>query len=222
MDDAKELNSKSIAALQDLIRINIDSAKGFHTAAEKIANAELAEMFHRIGRERRTFADDLRHVVDMTDEDAEDSGSVAGAFHRWWLGVVGTVRHGDEKTLLSEAELGEDAIHFRYTKLSPTLAGLEVHDLIERQKARIEECHLAIEQMLDALRLQEQQAASSANKDGESDPPSEDNDMPGGKMKSIKNEEQYEALRDQGYSKEKAARIANTPSADRKGGRHDP
>ncbi|GAA0873477.1 Rho termination factor N-terminal domain-containing protein [Gangjinia marincola] len=36
---------------------------------------------------------------------------------------------------------------------------------------------------------------------------------------SIKNEEQYEALRDQGYSKEKAARIANTPNAGKKGGK---
>ncbi len=34
--------------------------------------------------------------------------------------------------------------------------------------------------------------------------------MPGEKMNSIKNEEQYEALRDKGMSKEKAARIANS------------
>lgn len=34
----------------------------------------------------------------------------------------------------------------------------------------------------------------------------------------IKNEEQYEALRDKGYSKEKSARIANTPDAGKKGG----
>ena len=38
----------------------------------------------------------------------------------------------------------------------------------------------------------------------------------------IKNEEQYEALRDKGYSKEKSARIANTPDAGKKGGKADP
>ncbi|MCK0159142.1 Rho termination factor N-terminal domain-containing protein [Allomuricauda sp. F6463D] len=38
----------------------------------------------------------------------------------------------------------------------------------------------------------------------------------------IKNEEQYEALRDNGYSKEKAARIANTPDAGKKGGKASP
>ena len=38
---------------------------------------------------------------------------------------------------------------------------------------------------------------------------------------SIKNDEQYEALRDQGYSKEKAARIANTKNAGKKGGKSE-
>ena len=39
--------------------------------------------------------------------------------------------------------------------------------------------------------------------------------------KRIKNEEQYEALRDEGYSKEKAARIANTPDSGKKGGKSE-
>ncbi len=36
----------------------------------------------------------------------------------------------------------------------------------------------------------------------------------------IKNEEQYEALKDQGVNKEKAARIANSENASEKGGKH--
>jgi hypothetical protein len=49
--------------------------------------------------------------------------------------------------------------------------------------------------------------------------------MPGGKTPgpSVKDPERYEALRDQGTSKEKAARIANSPrsSTGRKGGKAD-
>jgi len=37
--------------------------------------------------------------------------------------------------------------------------------------------------------------------------------------KQIKDDEKYEALRDEGMSKEKAARIANTPNAGKKGGK---
>lgn len=39
---------------------------------------------------------------------------------------------------------------------------------------------------------------------------------------SIKNEDQYDALIDKGYSQEKAARIANTPNSGKKGGKADP
>lgn len=39
---------------------------------------------------------------------------------------------------------------------------------------------------------------------------------------SIENEDQYEALKDKGYSKEKAARIANTANAGKKGGKPKP
>ena len=37
----------------------------------------------------------------------------------------------------------------------------------------------------------------------------------------IKNEDQYEALRDKGASKEKAARIANSSNSGKKGGKSD-
>lgn len=37
--------------------------------------------------------------------------------------------------------------------------------------------------------------------------------------KNIKDDKKYEALRDEGMSKEKAARIANTPNAGKKGGK---
>ncbi len=41
--------------------------------------------------------------------------------------------------------------------------------------------------------------------------------MPG-RRATIKNEKQYEALKDKGMSKERAARIANSPDASRHGG----
>lgn len=43
--------------------------------------------------------------------------------------------------------------------------------------------------------------------------------MPGKDLPQIKNEDQYEALRDKGMSKTKAARIANTPDSGKKGGK---
>jgi hypothetical protein len=38
-------------------------------------------------------------------------------------------------------------------------------------------------------------------------------------MASLKNEDQYEALREKGYSKEKSASIAGAPNSEKKGGK---
>ena len=42
--------------------------------------------------------------------------------------------------------------------------------------------------------------------------------MPDKKMRSIKDQDQYEALKDKGMSKERAAKIANSPDASKHGG----
>jgi hypothetical protein len=43
--------------------------------------------------------------------------------------------------------------------------------------------------------------------------------MPGKKRPNVKNDRQYEALKDKGMSKERAAKIANTPGASKRGGK---
>jgi hypothetical protein len=43
--------------------------------------------------------------------------------------------------------------------------------------------------------------------------------MPNKNIPQVKNEEQYEKLREKGMSKEKSARIANTPDSGKKGGK---
>jgi hypothetical protein len=44
-------------------------------------------------------------------------------------------------------------------------------------------------------------------------------DVMPGKRPSVKNEKQYEALKDKGMSKQRAARIANSPGASSRGGK---
>jgi hypothetical protein len=43
--------------------------------------------------------------------------------------------------------------------------------------------------------------------------------MPGKKTSSIKDKDKYEALKDKGMSKERAARIANSPGSSSRGGK---
>ena len=43
--------------------------------------------------------------------------------------------------------------------------------------------------------------------------------MPGGRSANVKNEKQYEALKDKGMSKERAAKISNSEGASKRGGK---
>jgi hypothetical protein len=43
--------------------------------------------------------------------------------------------------------------------------------------------------------------------------------MPGTKHGNVRNAKQYEGLRDKGMSKERAAKIANSPGASKRGGK---
>src|SRR5919108_6635353 len=54
--------------------------------------------------------------------------------------------------------------------------------------------------------------------DGKQQDETEGGEMPN-KRPSVKNEKQYEALREKGMSKERAARIANSPGASSRGGK---
>jgi len=51
------------------------------------------------------------------------------------------------------------------------------------------------------------------------DRPTEVNAMPGKKHGNVKNPKQYEGLRDKGMSKERAAKIANSPGTSKRGGK---
>jgi len=44
--------------------------------------------------------------------------------------------------------------------------------------------------------------------------------MPGKKHGNVKDSDKYEALRDKGMSKTRAAKIANSPGASKRGGEH--
>lgn len=108
------LDEPTVADLEDLVRINTDSARGFRAAAGEIQNRRIATFLRRNADERQRFAVELRTLLRMSEEDAEQIGSVRGAVHRWWLGLRGLIAGGNEHAILAEAQRGEEAIKARY------------------------------------------------------------------------------------------------------------
>src|SRR5690606_22966031 len=90
------------------------SAAGFRRAAGEIRNQRIAAFLKRNAEDRQRFAVELKTLLRMSDQDAEDIGSVRGPVHRWWIGLRGLIAGGSEHAILSEAERGENALKARY------------------------------------------------------------------------------------------------------------
>lgn len=150
METITNMNPETIDGLKDLVRVNVDSTKGFLVAADQVENLDLAALFRNLSQQRGLHADQLRGFVKMNDEEASDSGSIKGRFHRWWLNLRGTITGGDEHAILAEAERGEDVIKERYEEVLKQTAGSPVNNVLQSHYADVKASHDAIRDMRDA------------------------------------------------------------------------
>ena len=149
MESITNLNKETIDGIQNLISINIDSSKGFESAAEQIENQQIANYFRDCGQERRKFAGELKIAAALNEEVPEDDGSLKGTAHRWWMNIRSTVTGGNEHTVLADAERGEDEIKHLYEETLKDTAGSPLNDVLQRQYAQVKTRHDQIRDMRD-------------------------------------------------------------------------
>jgi uncharacterized protein (TIGR02284 family) len=139
---------------EDLIQTCKDGREGFAEAADKLGEAgknDLATQFRRFGIERGEFASELEGVARQYGDEAEATGSVAGALHRGWMTVKDTLAgSNDPEGVLDAAEQGEDHAKSEYSKaldedISPTL-----RTVVERQFAAVQHAHDTVRDLRDS------------------------------------------------------------------------
>ncbi|MEQ9617162.1 MAG: PA2169 family four-helix-bundle protein [Phycisphaerales bacterium] len=150
METIHTLEKNTIQGVKDLIEINIDSAKGFRSASEKVDDADITRFFVRCAADRDENAAALTQFLKANGEPSPDGGTALGAMHRWWLELRGTIQSGDEHAMLAEAERGEDAIKAKYEKVLKETAGSALNDLIQKQYATVKKTHDTVRDMRDA------------------------------------------------------------------------
>ena len=148
------LESKTIEKLQDLVRINQDSAKGFKDAAEVVSNEQLKRLFSDMSTRRSENAAALMGYVENNGEDTEDAaeGSWRGQLHRWWMELRGKLSGGDAYAVLAEAERGEDQIKAMYEEVLKETAGNAVNDVLLQQYGNVKKGHDTIRDLRDAVK----------------------------------------------------------------------
>ncbi len=152
LETTANLNEKTVEKLKDLVKVNIDSYKGFDQAAETIENAQIAGLFRQLSSDRKVFAEQLRQYIELNDEEASDAGSIKGKVHRWWLSARGAMTDGDNYAVLAEAERGEDVIKERYEEVLKETAGSALNDLLLKQYAEVKKGHDLVRDLRDATK----------------------------------------------------------------------
>jgi uncharacterized protein (TIGR02284 family) len=143
-------NDKLISHLNDLIETCRDGQQGFKEAAENAKSPELKEFFNRVGLERSQFVGDLQQQIHLLGGDPENTGSTAGALHRAWIDIKGTLTGRDDESILNEVERGEDSAVKTYQETLKKDVPANVRSIVESQFRRIKEVHDRVKQMRDA------------------------------------------------------------------------
>lgn len=146
----RNLPGETVDKLQDLLRVNIDSENGFRDAAEQVDDVALRRIFRQFADERQGNAAELKQFVELNGEAAVEDGSVLAAIHRTWMNFKAALSSNDAKTVLNEAERGEDHIKHMYEEVLMETAGSAIHDVLQHQYAKVKAAHDVVRDLRDA------------------------------------------------------------------------
>lgn len=116
--------------LKSLIRLLVDSEKGFNEAAHNILDADLAGLFQSLAIARAEMVVELQYLVQDQGDVDSDGGTMAGIAHRIWLDLRSVIRSQDSDAILAEAERGENYIKLEYERAMRMVWGDHIHSLL--------------------------------------------------------------------------------------------
>lgn len=135
------VNDKTISVLNDLIETCRDGEQGFRTAADGVNDPNLKALFNRYSAQRGEFASELQALVSGLGGSPSTAGSAAGAVHRGWINIKQAVTGKDMRSVISEAERGEDMAKESYQKALQEYMSPEIRSVIQRQYSAVLEAH---------------------------------------------------------------------------------
>jgi len=134
-------NDEVISTLNGLIETCRDGQNGFKTAAEGVKNSELKQLFYGYSQQRAQYVGELQDEVRRLGGDPENSGSLSASLHRGWMDIKSAVTGGDDASIISECERGEDSAVKTYSAALGKDMPAGVRPVVERQFASIKQAH---------------------------------------------------------------------------------
>ena len=134
--DEGKLNETKLA-LRGLVNVLLDSQKGFADIGEHLKDETLKRYFLAESLKRANFRAELENELHRLGQaDVKESGTTAGAVHRYWGDFKAKLGGGDH-SLLETAEQGEDAAKKAYAEALDQDLPLPLRQLLTEQQSHI-------------------------------------------------------------------------------------
>jgi uncharacterized protein (TIGR02284 family) len=112
-----ETNKEIVTDLEDLLSIVNDGKEGYESSAEATESMELKAVFGKFAAERALYATELKaHIATHGGDADNESGGIAGAFHRTWLNVKQALSSKEDAAILDSVVTGEKAAIEKFDK----------------------------------------------------------------------------------------------------------
>lgn len=147
--DAARLNEMR-RALLSVINALHDSQKAFAEIGDHLKDAALKKYFLAESLKRAQFRGDLEEILHQNGvHDIKESGTTVGRLNRVWGDLKAKLGGGD-RTLLVNAEQGEDEIKDAYEDAMNQELPLPVRQLLTEQQVHVLDSHTYIKNQRDA------------------------------------------------------------------------
>lgn len=152
VDSAAPRDDRVVDVLNDLLENARDGEYGFKTCAEQVESSGAKTLFASRAEGCRQAGEELIQLIRRYGGEPASGGTVAGAMHRGWVAVKGTVGADSELSILESCERGEDTAIARYRKALKEGLPADVRAIVQRQADGAQRNHDQVRDLRNAAR----------------------------------------------------------------------
>jgi uncharacterized protein (TIGR02284 family) len=147
-------NDDVVDVLNDLLETTRDGGHGFLACADEVESAAMKQVFVERAESCRRGEAELVALITQYGGTPADGGTAAGALHRGWVHVKGSLGANSELSILESCERGEDTAVAQYRKALKQNLPADVRAVVQKQAEGAQRNHDQIRDMRNAARAQ--------------------------------------------------------------------
>ncbi len=148
-------NDEVVSVLNDLLENSRDGEYGFRACAEEVESPAAKQLFAGRADQCRQAEAELIELITRYGGTPADGGTAAGALHRGWVHVKGSLGANSELSILESCERGEDTAVARFRKALKQTLPADVREVVARQAEGAQRNHDQIRDLRNAARARD-------------------------------------------------------------------